>query len=70
MAVLLVRAFQKSSALYDAMESRCYNGSINVLHETVKGTKKELVFIVLFDLMLMAIAVLLFVFKDTIGMLL
>ncbi|CUX30022.1 CbiQ family ECF transporter T component [Clostridium sp. C105KSO13] len=30
-AGLLIRAFKRSNALYDAMESRCYDGKIRVL---------------------------------------
>lgn len=33
MAVLFLLSFQKSSRLYDAMESRCYDGHIRVLYE-------------------------------------
>ncbi|HIZ76879.1 MAG TPA: cobalt ECF transporter T component CbiQ [Firmicutes bacterium] len=43
MAVLLVRAMQKSNRLFDAMESRCYNGTILVLEEHQAAAKKEIV---------------------------
>ncbi|MDF3001866.1 MAG: cbiQ [Bacillota bacterium] len=33
LAVLLIRSLKKSSLLYDAMESRCYDGEIRVLNE-------------------------------------
>jgi cobalt/nickel transport system permease protein len=33
LAVLLIRSLKKSSLLYDAMESRCYDGDIRVLNE-------------------------------------
>lgn len=41
MAVLLLRAMQKSNRLYDAMESRCYNGVIRVLDEYHPAKKAE-----------------------------
>ena len=34
LSVLLVRSLKKSSLLYDAMESRLYDGKIQVLEET------------------------------------
>ena len=33
-SALFIRAIKKSNALYDAMESRCYDGTIRVLNET------------------------------------
>lgn len=58
MAVLLVRSLQKSSYLYDAMESRCYDGKILLLTDTSPIKKEELVFVAVFELILIAIAVL------------
>lgn len=55
MAVLLLRSMQKASYLYDAMESRCYNGRINLLTNSYPITKKEIVFVGLFELMLLFI---------------
>lgn len=52
MSVLLIRAFKKSSALYDAMESRCYNGSISVLNETSPPRVREITYIILFECLL------------------
>ena len=34
LSVLLVRAMRRSSALYDSMESRLYDGQIRVLEDT------------------------------------
>lgn len=42
LAVLFLRSFGKSSALYDAMESRCYDGNLKVLYEYQATNKKEL----------------------------
>lgn len=43
MSVLFLRAFKKSSTLYDAMESRCYDGEIHVLYEYKKANRKEII---------------------------
>jgi len=43
-----IRAIKKSNALYDAMESRCYDGTIHVLNETYPPVKKEIAAIVNF----------------------
>lgn len=51
-SALFVRAMKKSNALYDAMESRCYNGTIHVLNETFPPQKKEIFWIVLFEILL------------------
>lgn len=58
MAILLVRAFQKSSYLYDAMESRCYNGTVTVLDENYPATKKSIVYVLSFEVFLIVIAIL------------
>lgn len=50
LSVLLVLSFKKSSYLYDAMESRCYNGTICVLEETYPMEKKELFFVLLINI--------------------
>ena len=51
---LFVRAMKKSGALYDAMESRCYDGTIRVLNENYPPAGKEITAIVLFELALYA----------------
>lgn len=56
MAVLLVRAFQKSSRLYDAMESRCYDGTIRVLQETRPAARGELCLVAGVELALASLA--------------
>lgn len=40
-SVLLIRALEKSNRLYDSMESRCYDGELNVLQECTTSTSKE-----------------------------
>lgn len=54
-AALLVRAFQKSSALYDAMESRCYDGTIRVLSENYPPRQKEIIYIIVFEVFLISL---------------
>ncbi len=41
LSVILIRAMQKANALFDAMESRCYDGQIRVLYENQTPTIKE-----------------------------
>jgi cobalt/nickel transport system permease protein len=49
---LFIRAIKKSSYLYDAMESRCYDGTIKVLNETKRATKVEIMFLLLCEAVL------------------
>lgn len=46
MSVLFLRSFRKSSFLYDAMESRCYDGQIRVLYVCKRAEKKQIAFVV------------------------
>ncbi len=57
-SVLLVRAMKRSSILYDAMESRCYDGSIQVLTEDYPPRKREYIPLILFELLLLAATIL------------
>ncbi|HAX51710.1 cobalt ECF transporter T component CbiQ [Muricomes intestini] len=56
-AGLLIRAFKRSNALYDAMESRCYDGKIRVLEENHSAKRKEIAAIAVFELVLLGITV-------------
>lgn len=56
-SVLLIRALEKSNRLYDSMESRCYDGELNVLQECTPSTSKEKGLIGSFLFLLAAIAV-------------
>ena len=56
-STLFIRAMKKSNALFDAMESRCYDGTIHVLTENYAPKKNEITAIVLFELLLLAITV-------------
>lgn len=51
-SVLLLRSFKRANALYDAMESRCYDGTIHVLNETSKPQKKHILWIISFETLL------------------
>lgn len=42
---LFVKAIKRSNALYDAMEARCYDGTIHVLSEETKAKKSEIIII-------------------------
>lgn len=52
LSVLFVRAIQRSGRLYDAMESRCYDGTIRVLHKQYPVCRKDLFLLVSYELLL------------------
>ncbi len=56
-SILFIRSLKKSTHLYDAMESRCYNGELNVLRDGSRSVCKEIVWIVLYEMVLLCIAV-------------
>ncbi|MDC7287019.1 cobalt ECF transporter T component CbiQ [Blautia schinkii] len=56
-SALFIRAIKKSNALYDAMESRCYNGTIHVLSENYPPCKREVLYILLFEILLYLFAI-------------
>ena len=57
-SVLFIRSFKRANALYDAMESRCYDGTIHVLNETVPPKKKNILAIAVFEIVLLSLTVL------------
>lgn len=57
-SVVFIRAMKKSNILYDAMESRCYDGRMKVLSETYAPRKKITIAIILYELILIGIAIL------------
>lgn len=61
LSVLLMRAMARSSQLFDAMESRCYDGKIRVLIHTSKARLSEKIAVTLF---LAVIAVIAFLCKQ------
>lgn len=54
-SVLLIRALNYSSSLYDAMESRCYDGTIYALQETQRVKKNEVITVVLIEFIFICI---------------
>lgn len=54
-SALFIRAFQKSQRLYEAMESRCYNGRLQVLTEEYPPRQKEVIAIVMYELVLLGL---------------
>ena len=56
-SVLFVRAMKKSGALYDAMESRCYDGTIHVLTENYPPKAKEIAGIACFEILLLILTI-------------
>lgn len=54
-SVLLIRSFRRAGALYDAMESRCYDGTIHVLTEMHPPKWKHIFSIIIFELFLLAL---------------
>lgn len=56
---LFIRAMKRSRNLFDAMEARCYDGEIKVLDETHPVNKRNVVLIVLVEILLCAATVLL-----------
>lgn len=57
-AGLFIRALKRSNALYDSMESRCYDGKIKVLSVQHPPKKKEVAGILIFDILLFMLALL------------
>ncbi len=55
LVMLLIRAIKKSSVLYDAMESRCYDGKILVLNETARATKRQIIMAAAFETIMIGI---------------
>ncbi len=56
-SALFIRAVKRSGRLYDAMESRCYDGTIRVLLEEYPPKKKEIICMILFELLLLSITI-------------
>lgn len=48
-SILMIRAVSRSNQLYDAMEARCYDGTIRILSENRPPKKKVIAAIILFD---------------------
>ncbi|NCB91060.1 MAG: cobalt ECF transporter T component CbiQ [Clostridia bacterium] len=52
-SVLLLRSFKRANVLYDAMESRCYDGTLHVLNENYPPSRKHIWAIIIFDTLLL-----------------
>ena len=55
-SVLMMRAIARSKLLYEAMEARCYDGTIQVLEEGSPPEKRDLVLVCLFEGFLLILA--------------
>lgn len=55
-AQLMLRAIVRSKALYNAMEARCYDGTIRVLSQEESPQKKDILYICLFECLLLMIS--------------
>lgn len=56
-SALFIRAMKKSGTLYDAMESRCYDGTIHVLTEHYPVKRSEILMLVIFETLLTALTI-------------
>ena len=56
-SVLFVRSMKKAGALYDAMESRCYDGTIRVLTENYPPRAREIFWISVFEILLLILTI-------------
>lgn len=56
-AGLFIKSLQRSNALYDAMESRCYDGKIKVLREQHPPKRSEVIAIILFEFLLLGLTI-------------
>ena len=56
-SALFIQAFRRANALYDAMESRCYDGGVRVLSEEQPVSRKEICYIAVFEIILLAVTI-------------
>lgn len=54
---LFIYSIRRAGALYDSMESRCYDGVLHVLTIDRKPEKREAAFIVLFEILLFVLTI-------------
>ena len=57
-SVVFIKSIKKSNILFDAMESRCYDGRINVITVENELNKKYLLLIIVFEILLVLITLL------------
>lgn len=53
--ILFIRAFKKANALYDAMEARCYDGTLRMLRESKPPKKSHVIAIGIYESILLLI---------------
>jgi len=56
-SALFMKAMKRSGRLFDAMESRCYNGNMRVLLEDYPPKRKEIIYIIMFELLLLSLII-------------
>lgn len=56
-SALFLQALKRSNMLYDAMESRCYDGMIRVLPQEQPARKKEIIWIAVYEILLLLITI-------------
>ena len=56
LTALFFISLRKANALYDAMEARGYDGTINVLERNTPAKKKEMILLAVFELVLIIVA--------------
>lgn len=54
---LFINSFKRADNLFVALESRCYNGNINVLENSYKLSKYNIIFIILLELTLLSFSI-------------
>lgn len=54
-SALMIRAVKRSGALYDAMEARCYDGSLNFLAENAPPEKKHILMAAAYEAFLLGL---------------
>lgn len=54
---LFMQALGRANALFDGMEARCYDGTIRVLRQDYPAKKRELCYIAVFEILLLAVTI-------------
>ena len=54
---VFIQSMKRSRVLYDAMEARCYDGRVNVLNEHRPVKRKNVIMIVVFEIVLLIFTV-------------
>jgi cobalt/nickel transport system permease protein len=53
---LFISAYKRSQDIYDAMEARCYDGDINLLENNYKYSYKNIILIVVIEILLIIVS--------------